>query len=196
MGECRGARRRDGARSCARSRPGPARRRARRCVPATSAASPTASRGSSTRRGRRLGASSRWQRANQAEIAAHASTRTRRGARATQPLADQNAGSVFRNPPDDHAGRLIEAAGPEGPAARQRAGQRAPRQLHRHRPRRARGRRPRARRSRARDRGRSVRASSCSTRSSSSATWPDAGSCMTGGCGSASSPAAARPSTR
>jgi UDP-N-acetylmuramate dehydrogenase len=29
---------------------------------------------------------------------------------ATQPLADQNAGSVFRNPPDDHAGRLIEAA--------------------------------------------------------------------------------------
>jgi UDP-N-acetylmuramate dehydrogenase len=31
--------------------------------------------------------------------------------RATQPLADQNAGSVFRNPPGDHAGRLIEAAG-------------------------------------------------------------------------------------
>ena len=34
--------------------------------------------------------------------------------RATQPLADQNAGSVFRNPPDDHAGRLIEAAGLKG----------------------------------------------------------------------------------
>jgi UDP-N-acetylmuramate dehydrogenase len=33
---------------------------------------------------------------------------------ATQPLADQNAGSVFRNPPDDHAGRLIEAAGLKG----------------------------------------------------------------------------------
>jgi UDP-N-acetylmuramate dehydrogenase len=31
--------------------------------------------------------------------------------RATQPLADQNAGSVFRNPPGDFAGRLIEAAG-------------------------------------------------------------------------------------
>jgi UDP-N-acetylmuramate dehydrogenase len=31
--------------------------------------------------------------------------------RATQPLADQNAGSVFRNPPGDHAGRLIDAAG-------------------------------------------------------------------------------------
>lgn len=34
--------------------------------------------------------------------------------RATQPLADQNAGSVFRNPPDDHAGRLIDAAGLKG----------------------------------------------------------------------------------
>ncbi len=33
---------------------------------------------------------------------------------ATQPLADKNAGSVFRNPPDDHAGRLIEAAGLKG----------------------------------------------------------------------------------
>ncbi len=32
----------------------------------------------------------------------------------TQPLADQNAGSVFRNPPGDHAGRLIEAAGLKG----------------------------------------------------------------------------------
>ncbi len=34
--------------------------------------------------------------------------------RATQPLADQNAGSVFRNPEGDHAGRLIEAAGLKG----------------------------------------------------------------------------------
>ena len=34
--------------------------------------------------------------------------------RVTQPLADQNAGSVFRNPPGDHAGRLIEAAGLKG----------------------------------------------------------------------------------
>ena len=33
---------------------------------------------------------------------------------ATQPLAQQNAGSVFRNPPGDHAGRLIEAAGLKG----------------------------------------------------------------------------------
>ncbi|HEX5040646.1 MAG TPA: UDP-N-acetylmuramate dehydrogenase [Candidatus Limnocylindria bacterium] len=34
--------------------------------------------------------------------------------RATQPLADQNAGSVFRNPSGDHAGRLVEAAGLKG----------------------------------------------------------------------------------
>ena len=34
--------------------------------------------------------------------------------RATQPLRDQNAGSVFRNPPGDHAGRLIDAAGLKG----------------------------------------------------------------------------------
>jgi UDP-N-acetylmuramate dehydrogenase len=33
---------------------------------------------------------------------------------ATQPLADQNAGSVFRNPVGDHAGRLIDAAGLKG----------------------------------------------------------------------------------
>lgn len=33
---------------------------------------------------------------------------------ASQPLADQNAGSVFRNPPGDHAGRLIDIAGLKG----------------------------------------------------------------------------------
>jgi UDP-N-acetylmuramate dehydrogenase len=44
-----------------------------------------------------------------ARVAGHQAHR-----RATQPLADQNAGSVFRNPPDDHAGRLVDAAGLKG----------------------------------------------------------------------------------
>ncbi|HSK94573.1 MAG TPA: UDP-N-acetylmuramate dehydrogenase [Candidatus Angelobacter sp.] len=34
--------------------------------------------------------------------------------RATQPLAEQNAGSVFRNPAGDFSGRLIDAAGLKG----------------------------------------------------------------------------------
>src|SRR5687767_7274431 len=33
---------------------------------------------------------------------------------AKQPLAQPNTGSIFRNPQDDHAGRLIEAAGLKG----------------------------------------------------------------------------------
>jgi UDP-N-acetylmuramate dehydrogenase len=36
--------------------------------------------------------------------------------RATQPLAEPNCGSVFKNPPRDHAARLVEAAGGKGMA--------------------------------------------------------------------------------
>lgn len=34
--------------------------------------------------------------------------------KATQPIGEPSCGSVFRNPPDDHAARLIEAAGLKG----------------------------------------------------------------------------------
>ena len=34
--------------------------------------------------------------------------------RATQPLAEPNCGSVFKNPPGDHAARLVEGAGAKG----------------------------------------------------------------------------------
>ena len=36
--------------------------------------------------------------------------------RRTQPLAEPNCGSVFKNPPGDHAARLVEAAGGKGRA--------------------------------------------------------------------------------
>ena len=48
---------------------------------------------------------------SQVKAAIHALLRRRA---ATQPLRQANAGSVFRNPPGDHAARLIEAAGLKG----------------------------------------------------------------------------------
>jgi UDP-N-acetylmuramate dehydrogenase len=60
-----------------------------------------------------LGATLRLAHGDPSEIAA-AVDANQAQRRATQPLADQNAGSVFRNPPGDHAGRLVDAAGLKG----------------------------------------------------------------------------------
>ena len=60
-----------------------------------------------------LGGSIQLRAGDPEEIAALVAEHQARRA-ATQPLADQNAGSVFRNPPGDHAGRLVEAAGLKG----------------------------------------------------------------------------------
>lgn len=60
-----------------------------------------------------LAATLRLEHGDPAEIAARVDANQAQR-RATQPLADQNAGSVFRNPPGDHAGRLIDVAGLKG----------------------------------------------------------------------------------
>ncbi|RED65781.1 UDP-N-acetylmuramate dehydrogenase [Cohnella lupini] len=65
------------------------------------------------RRGIVTGAAFRLAVGDRKEIAAAmASYKDRR--RRTQPLQSATAGSVFRNPPNDHAARLIEAAGLKG----------------------------------------------------------------------------------
>ena len=60
-----------------------------------------------------LGATLRLEHGDPAQIAGRVDANQAQR-RATQPLADQNAGSVFRNPPGDHAGRLVDAAGLKG----------------------------------------------------------------------------------
>ena len=64
-----------------------------------------------------LGSSRAMQQAAQARIRALAGAPRRKRSRRGKP----SCGSVFRNPPGDHAARLIEAAGLKGCAARRRA---------------------------------------------------------------------------
>ena len=60
-----------------------------------------------------VGATVRLRPGDPEEIRAHMDE-ARRWRRDTQPLAEPNCGSVFKNPPDDHAARLVEAAGAKG----------------------------------------------------------------------------------
>ncbi|MBI4260572.1 MAG: UDP-N-acetylmuramate dehydrogenase [Actinobacteria bacterium] len=60
-------------------------------------------------------ASFRLARADRAEIRARMDE-ARDWRRRTQPLAEANCGSVFKNPPGDHAARLIESLGAKGMA--------------------------------------------------------------------------------
>ena len=79
-----------------------------------------------------------------------------------------NCGSVFRTRPSDHAARLVEAAGRQGTAPRDRVGLRQARELHPGRPRRARGRRRGAHHRGARPRRGRLRRRCCAPRSCSS----------------------------
>lgn len=69
----------------------------------------------STLTDRELVVAARWELAadDPAEIKRRTEANRRHRAE-TQPGAVQNAGSVFKNPPGDHAGRLVEAAGLKG----------------------------------------------------------------------------------
>jgi UDP-N-acetylmuramate dehydrogenase len=63
-----------------------------------------------------IGATVRLRPGERAEIRRHMDE-AREWRKATQPLAEPNCGSVFKNPPGDHAARLIEAAGAKGLSA-------------------------------------------------------------------------------
>jgi UDP-N-acetylmuramate dehydrogenase len=60
-----------------------------------------------------IGATVRLRPGERAEIRRHMDE-AREWRKATQPLAEPNCGSVFKNAPGDHAARLIEAAGAKG----------------------------------------------------------------------------------
>lgn len=60
-----------------------------------------------------IGAVVRLRRGSPEEIR-HGMDDAREWRRRTQPLAEPNCGSVFKNPPGDHAARLIEEAGAKG----------------------------------------------------------------------------------
>jgi UDP-N-acetylmuramate dehydrogenase len=60
-----------------------------------------------------VGATVRLRSGNRGEIRREMDE-ARRWRRATQPLAEPNCGSVFKNPEGDHAARLVEAAGGKG----------------------------------------------------------------------------------
>ena len=76
---------------------------------------------------------------------------------ASQPLQQPNAGSVFRNPPGDHAARLIEACGLKGTRIGGRGNFSQARQLHRQYRRCKRGRHRRVDRSCTENRARKIR---------------------------------------
>jgi UDP-N-acetylmuramate dehydrogenase len=60
-----------------------------------------------------VGATARLEPGDEEDIRAHMDE-AREWRRRTQPLAEPNCGSVFKNPDGDHAARLIEAAGAKG----------------------------------------------------------------------------------
>ena len=180
LGERRGARLRHGAVLESRRSSSPTGRRP--CCRSPSSGSPTATAGSRTptpaRPARRR---SSWAPCSACGPPIRPTIKARlddirRWRQEHQPLGIPSAGCVFRNPPGDSAGRLIDVAGPQGLPGRRRGRVREARELHRQRPEGDRRRRPPAGRARPRRGPGPTTASTSRSRSSSSATGPtDAG---------------------